>query len=73
MFGTTMGLLQGKVKSPTSSTSGGESPMEAGTPNPVSSGPNEETSAGIAEGFSLTQQLPEQEKPQRPLTLKVIK
>jgi hypothetical protein len=66
-----LGWLQGKVKSPSSSTSGGDSPAETiGPPTPVTSGSSGETPTSVSEASSLPQQ-PSQEKPQRPFSLKV--
>ena len=71
------GSLQGKVKSPSSSTSGGDSPVEMGPPTPISSGQVGEASAADECASSAssphvvgTHHLP-QEKPQRPFSLKV--
>lgn len=65
-----LGWLQGKVKSPSSSTSGGDSPAEIGPPTPVNSGSSGETPTSVSEASSVPQQ-PPQEKPQRPFSLKV--
>ncbi|KAG5346370.1 PTRO protein, partial [Acromyrmex charruanus] len=67
-----LGWLQGKVKSPSSSTSGGDSPAETvGPPTPVTSGSSGATPTSISEASSVPQQ-PLQEKPQRPFSLKEI-
>ncbi|XP_048260466.1 patronin isoform X11 [Bombus affinis] len=63
--------LVGKVKSPSSSTSGGDSPAEIGPPTPVTSGSSGETPTSVSETTPVTQQ-PSQEKPQRPFSLKEI-
>nr|XP_012147109.1 PREDICTED: patronin isoform X19 [Megachile rotundata] len=63
--------LVGKVKSPSSSTSGGDSPAEIGPPTPVTSGSSGETPTSVSETTLVTQQ-PPQEKPQRPFSLKEI-
>ncbi|XP_011501000.1 PREDICTED: patronin isoform X3 [Ceratosolen solmsi marchali] len=67
-------VTKGKVKSPSSSTSGGDSPVELGPPTPINSEQAGEVS--IADECSPssivdTHQLP-QEKPQRPFSLKEI-
>ncbi|XP_066580923.1 patronin-like isoform X3 [Prorops nasuta] len=62
-------VTKGKVKSPSSSTSGGESPGDI-PPIPVTSGSSGETPTSVAEVSSATQQ--PQEKPQRPFSLKEI-
>ncbi|KAG7199626.1 hypothetical protein KM043_014228 [Ampulex compressa] len=64
-------VTKGKVKSPSSSTSGGDSPAEIGPPTPVTSGSSGETPTSVSEAPSVTQQ-PPQEKPQRPFSLKEI-
>ncbi|XP_039307077.1 patronin isoform X3 [Solenopsis invicta] len=62
----------GKVKSPSSSTSGGDSPAETGgPPTPVTSGSSGATPTSVSEASPVTQQ-PLQEKPQRPFSLKEI-
>ncbi|KMQ97150.1 calmodulin-regulated spectrin-associated protein 1 [Lasius niger] len=67
-----LGWLQGKVKSPSSSTSGGDSPAETvGPPTPVTSGSSGATPTSVSEASSVPQQ-PPQEKPQRPFSLKEI-
>ncbi|XP_070515755.1 patronin isoform X11 [Cardiocondyla obscurior] len=64
--------LMGKVKSPSSSTSGGDSPAETiGPPSPVTSGSSGATPTSVSEASSVPQQ-PLQEKPQRPFSLKEI-
>ncbi|XP_026670652.1 patronin isoform X4 [Ceratina calcarata] len=63
--------LVGKVKSPSSSTSGGDSPAEIGPPTPVTSGSSADTPTSVPETTPVTQQ-PPQEKPQRPFSLKEI-
>ncbi|XP_067203926.1 patronin isoform X8 [Linepithema humile] len=64
--------LMGKVKSPSSSTSGGDSPAETiGPPTPVTSGSSGATPTSVSEASSVPQQ-PPQEKPQRPFSLKEI-
>nr|XP_034195701.1 patronin isoform X12 [Osmia lignaria] len=63
--------LVGKVKSPSSSTSGGDSPAEIGPPTPVTSGSSGDTPTSVSETTLVTQQ-PSQEKPQRPFSLKEI-
>ncbi|XP_024867470.1 patronin-like isoform X5 [Temnothorax curvispinosus] len=64
--------LMGKVKSPSSSTSGGDSPAETvGPPTPVTSGSSGATPTSVSEASSVPQQ-PLQEKPQRPFSLKEI-
>lgn len=65
-----LGWLQGKVKSPSSSASGGDSPVEVGPPNPINSGSAGESPVSNAETSSIPQQI-SQEKPQRPFSLKV--
>lgn len=65
-----LGWLQGKVKSPSSSTSGGDSPEEIGPPTPVTSASSGETPTSVSEAIPVPQQ-PSQEKPQRPFSLKV--
>ncbi|XP_017797687.1 PREDICTED: patronin isoform X8 [Habropoda laboriosa] len=62
-------VTKGKVKSPSSSTSGGDSPAEIGPPTPVTSGSSGETPTSVSETTPVTQQ-PSQEKPQRPFSLK---
>ncbi|XP_076476254.1 calmodulin-regulated spectrin-associated protein patronin isoform X17 [Bombus vancouverensis nearcticus] len=64
-------VTKGKVKSPSSSTSGGDSPAEIGPPTPVTSGSSGETPTSVSETTPVTQQ-PSQEKPQRPFSLKEI-
>ncbi|XP_011152201.1 patronin isoform X1 [Harpegnathos saltator] len=64
-------VTKGKVKSPSSSTSGGDSPAEIGPPTPVTSGSSGETPTSVSEASSVPQQ-PPQEKPQRPFSLKEI-
>ncbi|CAL7945720.1 unnamed protein product [Xylocopa violacea] len=64
-------VTKGKVKSPSSSTSGGDSPAEIGPPTPVTSGSSGETPTSVSEAPPVTQQ-PSQEKPQRPFSLKEI-
>ncbi|XP_050456610.1 patronin isoform X8 [Cataglyphis hispanica] len=65
-------VTKGKVKSPSSSTSGGDSPAETvGPPTPVTSGSSGATPTSVSEAFSVPQQ-PPQEKPQRPFSLKEI-
>ncbi|XP_076387950.1 calmodulin-regulated spectrin-associated protein patronin isoform X5 [Megachile rotundata] len=64
-------VTKGKVKSPSSSTSGGDSPAEIGPPTPVTSGSSGETPTSVSETTLVTQQ-PPQEKPQRPFSLKEI-
>ncbi|XP_029167787.1 patronin-like isoform X4 [Nylanderia fulva] len=65
-------VTKGKVKSPSSSTSGGDSPAETvGPPTPVTSGSSGATPTSISEASSVPQQ-PSQEKPQRPFSLKEI-
>ncbi|XP_011256822.1 patronin isoform X3 [Camponotus floridanus] len=65
-------VTKGKVKSPSSSTSGGDSPAETvGPPTPVTSGSSGATPTSVSEASSVPQQLP-QEKPQRPFSLKEI-
>ncbi|KZC04265.1 Short spindle protein 4 [Dufourea novaeangliae] len=64
-------VTKGKVKSPSSSTSGGDSPAEIGPPTPVTSGSSGETPTSVSETTPVTQQ-PFQEKPQRPFSLKEI-
>lgn len=69
-----LGSLQGKVKSPSSSTSGGDSPVEAGTLTPLSTTQIGESSiideCSSSAASSVSHQLP-QDKPQRPFSLKV--
>ncbi|XP_076245337.1 calmodulin-regulated spectrin-associated protein patronin isoform X13 [Calliopsis andreniformis] len=62
-------VTKGKVKSPSSSTSGGDSPAEIGPPTPVTSGSSGETPTSVSETTPVPQQ-PSQEKPQRPFSLK---
>ncbi|XP_017760211.1 PREDICTED: patronin isoform X8 [Eufriesea mexicana] len=64
-------VTKGKVKSPSSSTSGGDSPAEIGPPTPVTSGSSGDTPSSVSETTPVTQQ-PSQEKPQRPFSLKEI-
>ncbi|XP_076279733.1 calmodulin-regulated spectrin-associated protein patronin isoform X22 [Lasioglossum baleicum] len=64
-------VSKGKVKSPSSSTSGGDSPAEIGPPTPVTSGSSGETPTSVSETTPVPQQ-PFQEKPQRPFSLKEI-
>ncbi|XP_020292949.1 patronin isoform X6 [Pseudomyrmex gracilis] len=65
-------VTKGKVKSPSSSTSGGDSPAESvGPPTPVTSGSSGATPTSASEVSSVPQQ-PSQEKPQRPFSLKEI-
>ncbi|XP_071646547.1 patronin isoform X10 [Temnothorax longispinosus] len=65
-------VTKGKVKSPSSSTSGGDSPAETvGPPTPVTSGSSGATPTSVSEASSVPQQ-PLQEKPQRPFSLKEI-
>ncbi|XP_076668126.1 calmodulin-regulated spectrin-associated protein patronin isoform X14 [Andrena cerasifolii] len=64
-------VTKGKVKSPSSSTSGGDSPAEIGPPTPVTSGSSGETPTSVSETTPVPQQ-PSQEKPQRPFSLKEI-
>ncbi|XP_054006407.1 patronin isoform X11 [Hylaeus anthracinus] len=64
-------VTKGKVKSPSSSTSGGDSPAEIGPPTPVTSGSSGETPSSVSETTPVPQQ-PFQEKPQRPFSLKEI-
>ncbi|XP_076546696.1 calmodulin-regulated spectrin-associated protein patronin isoform X9 [Osmia lignaria lignaria] len=64
-------VTKGKVKSPSSSTSGGDSPAEIGPPTPVTSGSSGDTPTSVSETTLVTQQ-PSQEKPQRPFSLKEI-
>nr|XP_012216770.1 PREDICTED: patronin isoform X3 [Linepithema humile] len=65
-------VTKGKVKSPSSSTSGGDSPAETiGPPTPVTSGSSGATPTSVSEASSVPQQ-PPQEKPQRPFSLKEI-
>ncbi|KAK9302494.1 hypothetical protein QLX08_005556 [Tetragonisca angustula] len=64
-------VTKGKVKSPSSSTSGGDSPAEIGPPTPVTSGSSGDTPTSVSETTPVTQQ-PSQEKPQRPFSLKEI-
>ncbi|XP_011869489.1 PREDICTED: patronin isoform X4 [Vollenhovia emeryi] len=65
-------VTKGKVKSPSSSTSGGDSPAETvGPPTPVTSGSSGATPTSVSETSSVPQQ-PLQEKPQRPFSLKEI-
>ncbi|XP_006571718.1 patronin isoform X9 [Apis mellifera] len=64
-------VTKGKVKSPSSSTSGGDSPAEIGPPTSVTSGSSGETPTSVSETTPVTQQ-PSQEKPQRPFSLKEI-
>ncbi|KAJ8672893.1 hypothetical protein QAD02_004154, partial [Eretmocerus hayati] len=64
-------VTKGKVKSPSSSTSGGESPVDMGPPNPVSS--VQETNVAHEGSSSASKhQLLSQNKPQRPFSLKEI-
>ncbi|XP_043262535.1 patronin isoform X4 [Colletes gigas] len=64
-------VTKGKVKSPSSSTSGGDSPAEIGPPTPVTSGSSGETPSSVSETTPVPQQT-FQEKPQRPFSLKEI-
>ncbi|XP_033208972.1 patronin isoform X3 [Belonocnema kinseyi] len=64
-------VTKGKVKSPSSSASGGDSPVEVGPPNPINSGSTGESPVSNAETSSIPQQI-SQEKPQRPFSLKEI-
>ncbi|XP_036145003.1 patronin isoform X2 [Monomorium pharaonis] len=65
-------VTKGKVKSPSSSTSGGDSPAETvGPPTPVTSGSSGATPTSVSEAAPVPQQ-PLQEKPQRPFSLKEI-
>ncbi|KAK2582392.1 hypothetical protein KPH14_004717 [Odynerus spinipes] len=64
-------VTKGKVKSPSSSTSGGDSPGEIGPPTPVTSASSGETPTSVSEAIPVPQQ-PPQEKPQRPFSLKEI-
>ncbi|XP_043681965.1 patronin isoform X16 [Vespula pensylvanica] len=64
-------VTKGKVKSPSSSTSGGDSPEEIGPPTPVTSASSGETPTSVSEAIPVPQQ-PSQEKPQRPFSLKEI-
>ncbi|XP_043271268.1 patronin isoform X3 [Venturia canescens] len=64
-------VTKGKVKSPSSSASGGDSPGEHGPPNPISSGSSGLTPSSVDETPPVTQPN-SQEKPQRPFTLKEI-
>ncbi|XP_006608348.1 patronin isoform X17 [Apis dorsata] len=64
-------VTKGKVKSPSSSTSGGDSPAEIDPPTSVTSGSSGETPTSVSETTPVTQQ-PSQEKPQRPFSLKEI-
>ncbi|KAK0179121.1 hypothetical protein PV327_007941 [Microctonus hyperodae] len=64
-------VTKGKVKSPSSSTSGGDSPVEHGPPTPLSSGSAGDTPTNVSETSSMPQQNA-QEKPQRPFSLKEI-
>lgn len=65
-----LGWLQGKVKSPSSSASGGDSPGEHGPPIPISSASSGLTPSSVEDTPPVTQPN-SQEKPQRPFTLKV--
>ncbi|XP_057327646.1 patronin isoform X10 [Microplitis mediator] len=64
--------IAGKVKSPSSSTSGGDSPVEHGPPTPLSSGSAGDTPTSVTETTSSVSQQNAQEKPQRPFSLKEI-
>ncbi|XP_048508204.1 patronin isoform X11 [Athalia rosae] len=64
-------VTKGKVKSPSSSTSGGESPVETVPPSPITSGNIGVTPASSTETH-LVPHHPSQEKPQRPFSLKEI-
>ncbi|XP_034944526.1 patronin isoform X3 [Chelonus insularis] len=64
-------VTKGKVKSPSSSTSGGDSPVEHGPPTPLSSGSAGETPTSVTETPSVPQHNA-QEKPQRPFSFKEI-
>ncbi|XP_051154754.1 patronin isoform X4 [Leptopilina boulardi] len=63
-------VTKGKVKSPASSTSGGDSPVDVGPPNPINSGSIGDSPIN-AESCSISQQI-SQDKPQRPFSLKEI-
>ncbi|XP_043500828.1 patronin isoform X12 [Polistes fuscatus] len=65
-------FMVGKVKSPSSSTSGGDSPEEIGPPTPVTSASSGETPTSVSEANPVPPQQPSQEKPQRPFSLKEI-
>ncbi|XP_053593724.1 patronin isoform X4 [Microplitis demolitor] len=65
-------VTKGKVKSPSSSTSGGDSPVEHGPPTPLSSGSAGDTPTSVTETTSSVSQQNAQEKPQRPFSLKEI-
>ncbi|XP_015607322.1 patronin isoform X4 [Cephus cinctus] len=65
-------VTKGKVKSPSSSTSGGDSPVDHTPPNPINSGSAGETPTSIAETSLVVTQQTSQEKPQRPFSLKEI-
>ncbi|XP_014601148.1 PREDICTED: patronin isoform X8 [Polistes canadensis] len=65
-------VTKGKVKSPSSSTSGGDSPEEIGPPTPVTSASSGETPTSVSEANPVPPQQPSQEKPQRPFSLKEI-
>ncbi|KAI4478252.1 hypothetical protein M0802_014567 [Mischocyttarus mexicanus] len=65
-------VTKGKVKSPSSSTSGGDSPEEIGPPTPVTSASSGETPTSVSEANPVPSQQPSQEKPQRPFSLKEI-
>lgn len=62
-----LGWLQGKVKSPSSSTSGGDSPVESIPPSPITHG-----TIGTGNETHLVPQHISQDKPQRPFSLKVM-
>ncbi|XP_012272704.1 patronin isoform X2 [Orussus abietinus] len=62
-------VTKGKVKSPSSSTSGGDSPVD---PNPINPGPTGDTPTTIAETSPDKPRQPPQDKPQRPFSLKEI-
>ncbi|XP_058802244.1 patronin isoform X4 [Phymastichus coffea] len=68
-------VTKGKVKSPSSSTSGGDSPVDAGTLTPLSSAQVGESSiideCSSSTASSISHQLP-QDKPERPFSLKEI-
>ncbi|XP_063990128.1 patronin isoform X6 [Diachasmimorpha longicaudata] len=62
-------VTKGKVKSPSSSASGGDSPVEHAPPTPMTPGSSGDTTA--CKESSAHQNIPE--KPQRPFTLKEIR
>ncbi|XP_044587352.1 patronin isoform X3 [Cotesia glomerata] len=64
--------IAGKVKSPSSSTSGGDSPVEHGPPTPLSSGSAGDTPTNVTKTTSSVPHQNAQEKPQRPFSLKEI-